>query len=123
MGIARDAQIVCITNVGAKLNRVLAADIRPVVHELILMLAFCQRAVALIHSQRVTKLKIGSPRSMNRESRHGGSCAIQVDAGYAGVFGGCRAKASGRHVHVVARSEEHTSELQSLAYLVCRLLL
>src|SRR2546423_11402364 len=25
--------------------------------------------------------------------------------------------------HVVARSEEHTSELQSLAYLVCRLLL
>src|SRR5205823_13278830 len=28
-----------------------------------------------------------------------------------------------RHVHVVARSEEHTSELQSLAYLVCRLLL
>src|SRR2546425_110813 len=30
-----------------------------------------------------------------------------------------------RHVeeHLVARSEEHTSELQSLAYLVCRLLL
>src|SRR5205823_8158534 len=26
-------------------------------------------------------------------------------------------------VHRVARSEEHTSELQSLAYLVCRLLL
>src|SRR2546425_5636744 len=25
--------------------------------------------------------------------------------------------------HVLARSEEHTSELQSLAYLVCRLLL
>src|SRR5205823_10269043 len=27
------------------------------------------------------------------------------------------------HVSVAARSEEHTSELQSLAYLVCRLLL
>src|SRR2546425_6030582 len=26
-------------------------------------------------------------------------------------------------LHMVARSEEHTSELQSLAYLVCRLLL
>src|SRR2546425_4214793 len=29
----------------------------------------------------------------------------------------------GGFVHVVDRSEEHTSELQSLAYLVCRLLL
>src|SRR3989441_4834441 len=28
-----------------------------------------------------------------------------------------------RHLHDVFRSEEHTSELQSLAYLVCRLLL
>src|SRR2546425_7988782 len=28
-----------------------------------------------------------------------------------------------RHAAVVDRSEEHTSELQSLAYLVCRLLL
>src|SRR3989441_11069935 len=27
------------------------------------------------------------------------------------------------HIHVANRSEEHTSELQSLAYLVCRLLL
>src|SRR2546425_1885666 len=27
------------------------------------------------------------------------------------------------HLHVPVRSEEHTSELQSLAYLVCRLLL
>src|SRR2546423_2783149 len=27
------------------------------------------------------------------------------------------------HLHTHARSEEHTSELQSLAYLVCRLLL
>src|SRR2546425_7059316 len=27
------------------------------------------------------------------------------------------------HVEIVQRSEEHTSELQSLAYLVCRLLL
>src|SRR2546425_2268508 len=30
---------------------------------------------------------------------------------------------SGRPVIVLPRSEEHTSELQSLAYLVCRLLL
>src|SRR5687767_15562513 len=30
---------------------------------------------------------------------------------------------AGAHLHALARSEEHTSELQSLAYLVCRLLL
>src|SRR2546425_8452869 len=50
-----------------------------------------------------------------------------------GAGGGARAHRSdpGRHRHRVvparpgdaARSEEHTSELQSLAYLVCRLLL
>src|SRR5687767_15372583 len=37
---------------------------------------------------------------------------------------GCRAGAdSAADTRVRARSEEHTSELQSLAYLVCRLLL
>src|SRR2546425_8124617 len=31
--------------------------------------------------------------------------------------------ANGHHLEIGQRSEEHTSELQSLAYLVCRLLL
>src|SRR2546425_4558451 len=58
-------------------------------------------------------------------------------AGGGGAGGRCRASPGGvargaaagparphrrRHLHV-HRSEEHTSELQSLAYLVCRLLL
>src|SRR3712207_7591313 len=34
-----------------------------------------------------------------------------------------RAKASGKATYTVFRSEEHTSELQSRQYLVCRLLL
>src|SRR2546423_8793529 len=34
-----------------------------------------------------------------------------------------RARREAEHVSLPARSEEHTSELQSLAYLVCRLLL
>src|SRR2546423_7254660 len=38
--------------------------------------------------------------------------------GAAAVFRG-----GGGHLRKTARSEEHTSELQSLAYLVCRLLL
>src|SRR5205823_3983555 len=36
---------------------------------------------------------------------------------------GISAAVVGAGVHAVMRSEEHTSELQSLAYLVCRLLL
>src|SRR2546425_8951063 len=36
---------------------------------------------------------------------------------------GVRARAGGRRAVTPCRSEEHTSELQSLAYLVCRLLL
>src|SRR2546425_6847241 len=51
-------------------------------------------------------------------------------SGPAGIFrqGLCRRprgrhRAPGGHQQADARSEEHTSELQSLAYLVCRLLL
>src|SRR5687767_15271463 len=40
----------------------------------------------------------------------------------AGFFGGC-AREHLEHDQGTQRSEEHTSELQSLAYLVCRLLL
>src|SRR2546425_8417273 len=46
---------------------------------------------------------------------------IPVEMTYWDVPSSVRAQA-GRHVPV-RRSEEHTSELQSLAYLVCRLLL
>src|SRR2546425_3332464 len=59
----------------------------------------------------------------HRRSRHGlshpgGSCALHgARSGPRGVRG---ARARDREG---ARSEEHTSELQSLAYLVCRLLL
>src|SRR5687767_15394065 len=43
--------------------------------------------------------------------------------GRAGHVGWCDAEAAGQAAHEGGRSEEHTSELQSLAYLVCRLLL
>src|SRR2546425_9603087 len=46
---------------------------------------------------------------------------------YAAVDGGMsdnpRPQLYGSHYEALLRSEEHTSELQSLAYLVCRLLL
>src|SRR5687767_15369978 len=43
--------------------------------------------------------------------------------GYEAVARGGRAQGERRREHGQIRSEEHTSELQSLAYLVCRLLL
>src|SRR2546425_8476991 len=50
-------------------------------------------------------------------SRNGEDHAAQQDVGLA------PSRASGHCLHLQHRSEEHTSELQSLAYLVCRLLL
>src|SRR5690625_6139978 len=44
-------------------------------------------------------------------------------APYAGVAMGEEFMYNGKHVLVVYRSEEHTSELQSRGHLVCRLLL
>src|SRR2546425_9014106 len=57
-------------------------------------------------------------------SRSVGPAQVHVDA--AGVRHGCAqlgCRESAQQGHRAARSEEHTSELQSLAYLVCRLLL
>src|SRR2546425_7205832 len=47
----------------------------------------------------------------------------RLPAGLDGVPCGGRPVRRGRVLHGYRRSEEHTSELQSLAYLVCRLLL
>src|SRR2546425_2638021 len=59
------------------------------------------RSLALVvHGERGVRRRIAG----ERRERHGRS-------------------ARARQIDVVKRSEEHTSELQSLAYLVCRLLL
>src|SRR2546425_5891869 len=56
----------------------------------------------------------GSQRSVESARKSASSWASSA-AGSAGVIG--------RPIGIGPRSEEHTSELQSLAYLVCRLLL
>src|SRR3712207_7668155 len=66
-----------------------------------------------------------------RSARRGGADATlpgvaqaPAPGGVKDPRGGCRrVRFSGRHFLRVARSEEHTSELQSRQYLVCRLLL
>src|SRR5262245_65280611 len=53
--------------------------------------------------------------------------AVAANFGIARDYGYLRASiltgTAGGHYHTLARSEEHTSELQSLRHLVCRLLL
>src|SRR5205823_13973052 len=52
------------------------------------------------------------------------STALTAVLGLVTSLASCHAQAAAHQVHHQAeRSEEHTSELQSLAYLVCRLLL
>src|SRR3712207_7977344 len=60
-------------------------------------------------------------RRVRRQRRHGAACLGQLRQG---VLGGRRAEEGGpRQGRPPGRSEEHTSELQSRQYLVCRLLL
>src|SRR5205823_8544469 len=59
---------------------------------------------------------VNTPQPVNRFDFNTGSGATAV--GFTGVRGGGTYTA----VRGYGRSEEHTSELQSLAYLVCRLL-
>src|SRR2546425_5119858 len=68
---------------------------------------------------RETQRKPGQRRvvEVQREASHGEFVGDQV----AKTCGG--GNEPGQHPGIARRSEEHTSELQSLAYLVCRLLL
>src|SRR5205823_13510290 len=78
--------------------------------------------------------KFGGQLGPQRLDQGGGLVYVfREDRGQVGTLEGCPAgerveegRAQGvqvaARVHRLARSEEHTSELQSLAYLVCRLL-
>src|SRR5205823_11602062 len=72
-------------------------------------------------TRRSSDLPAAGADAAGRERRAGDRCERSVDVAVeAGDGVGVRSVV----VHIdVARSEEHTSELQSLAYLVCRLLL
>src|SRR2546425_6328870 len=62
-----------------------------------------------------------TPRLPSGRADRAVALALHQPRGDTGVHGGAAGgRGAGRHPQ---RSEEHTSELQSLAYLVCRLLL
>src|SRR2546425_2685371 len=67
----------------------------------------------LVRSSFASKRPPGFPRSASAAR------TASVAAANGGRFGNIRPNVVGL-VETVARSEEHTSELQSLAYLVCR---
>src|SRR2546425_4224649 len=75
----------------------------------------CGRALAWSRSRRQ-----GSCGDAVSSSRKADPVAIASKKGHAPPSSGDSRR---RDVMTVVRSEEHTSELQSLAYLVCRLLL
>src|SRR5712672_3833877 len=58
-----------------------------------------------------------------RSARWAASASARAPSAAGGVRTGRRRRAPRARPTAVRRSEEHTSELQSLAYLVCRLLL
>src|SRR4030081_490604 len=69
--VAGHAQVIRVTKVRAEFDRVLPAEIGPIVHELILVFLFIKRAIALIHVKRVTKKELISPaRLLNRKGWH-----------------------------------------------------
>src|SRR2546425_6334805 len=66
---------------------------------------------AALEAHRVGKVFAGGDDSLLHPDRPGAACVTASEP------------AKGIRDGLVPRSEEHTSELQSLAYLVCRLLL
>ena len=106
MRIAGHAQVVGVADVRTEFNTVLAADVRPIVHELILMFLLDEGAVALVHVQGVAKKELGGSGLLNRKGRHGRRGTVQVHAWNAGVFGRRRPKAPGTHIHPVPHVAE-----------------
>src|SRR5687767_15520091 len=76
--------------------------------------------VGNLEHENVSYGKAGRTRHLGKKPHNRGVSMNPVDH----PLGGGEGKTSGgRHPVSPWRSEEHTSELQSLAYLVCRLLL
>src|SRR5437667_2325941 len=74
--IAGHTQIVSVPNVGTEFYGVLAANVRPVVHELILVLLLGEGAVALIDVQRIAKKELRGSGLLNGKGRHRGSGTV-----------------------------------------------
>src|SRR6266404_3236507 len=70
---------------------------------------------------RLTRLRRDDRQSLQHQVRHDLTMRAHRARDHAGIAAGD--EQSGLGAGALCRSEEHTSELQSLAYLVCRLLL
>src|SRR5262249_27132681 len=72
MNVAGNSQIVGIAYVRTEFDGVVAVDFGPVVHKLVLMFALQKRAVALIRTERVSKIEVRQS-ARNVKVRHSGS--------------------------------------------------
>src|SRR5438270_768392 len=91
MRVTRHPQVSCIPEVDTQLYQVIPDGMRDVIHELKLALLFVQRAVTLIHRQRISEHK--SACAVQGESRHAGRIRIvEIQARYSRIF--CRRRAN-----------------------------
>src|ERR1700730_5129121 len=107
MPIARHAQVIGVTDVGAKLELVIALDLGPVAHELVLVFTLEKRAIARVLYQRVAEMEVARARHADRESRH--SCRIRrvnVQSRDSRIFGGCGTQATRCYLHMITQVPE-----------------
>src|SRR2546425_7602923 len=78
----------------------------------------CRAAASAVHSRRLGRRRIQPPEVLEHQPTLLGGEALELLPP-----GISESRARARRARFQDRSEEHTSELQSLAYLVCRLLL
>ena len=71
IGVAWEAQVVRKAKVCAKLHGMVATDFGPVVHELVLVLIFNQRAVAAGRIQAVSKVSQRAVKLKRRQATSG----------------------------------------------------
>ena len=104
VAVARDAQVVCAADVGTKLEGVVALNLGPVVHELILVFILDQRAIAAIDAQRVPEAGTDcSAVSVDEEGGHAGvEVVVHVHARNTGVLRRRRADSVWLAEYVVA---------------------
>src|ERR1700737_3313954 len=107
MPVARDAQVLGVTDVGTKLELVIALDLGPVAHELVLVFTLQKRAIARVLSQRVAEMEVARAGHADRESRHSRRVrGVDVQPRDSRIFGGCATQAARCYLHVITQVPE-----------------
>ena len=105
--VARHAQVEGAADIGSELERVVAADLGPVVDELILILVLNERAVAAVDTQGVTELEQAAAVTVDEKCGQAGvEILVDVHARNACLLRWRGADAVGLAKHLVAEPTE-----------------